>query len=228
MPNYSGIWTLSQQAQAKSANNWPNPPPIIGQAYGGGYYAGSVSTAGNGVADYYLVVSPLATGESYLAWKNVATATVGADSTINGSQNTADMVAAGNSTVFPAAWFCKNLTIGGYTDWYLPSQYELEIIYYNLKPSTAGNTASAGTNAYSVPPRTSNYTGGNPASNPAQTTVTAFRSTGTEYFNPSANYVGSNEVSTTNAYMKYFNNGADDSDNKTFPFNLRAIRKVAV
>ena len=216
------------QAVFQNQRSFVPPLPAIGAAYEGGFFAGQISTAGNGIADYNLVVSPLSTGESYLAWKAVATATPGADSTVNGAQNTADMVADGNSIVYPAAWFCKNLTIGGYTDWYLPAKFELEICYYNLKPSTAGNTTSTGANTYAVPSRSGNYTGGSPASNPAQTTSTAFRSTGTEYFNSSANYVGSNEVSTTNAYMKFFNNGADDSDNKTFPFNLRAIRKVAV
>lgn len=222
----SGMWTLDQAMQLKKQGNWP--PLVIGQAFGGGFFAGQISTAGNGIADYNLVVAPRSSGEGYLAWKNVATATPGADSTIDGAQNTADMVADGNATVYPIAHFCNDLAIGGFTDWYLPAKFELEICYFNLKPSTAGNTTSTGANTYAVPSRSGNYTGGNPASNPAQTTSTAFRGTGTEYFNASANYVGSNEVSTTNAYMKFFGNGADDSDNKTFPFNFRAIRRVAI
>lgn len=229
MPNYSGIWTSRQQMQAQAAGTWPSPPPsVIGQAYGGGYYAGSISTAGNGVADYYLVVAPLATGASYLAWKNAATATPGADSTVNGAQNTADMVADGNSTVYPIAWFCKNLTIGGYTDWYFPAKFELEICYFNLKPSTGGNINTVGANPYAVPARASNYTGGNPATNPAQTTAAAFQDTGAEDYISFANYAGSNETSTTNNYFKFFGNGDDGSDNKTFDFHFRAIRKVPV
>jgi hypothetical protein len=35
----------------------------------------------------------------------------------------------------PAAQFCVNLSIGGFTDWYLPARYELDIAYFNLKPS---------------------------------------------------------------------------------------------
>jgi len=228
MPNYSGIWTSRQQMQAIGAQNWPGFVPAIGEAYGGGFFAGQISTAGNGIADYNLVVSPFATGEGYLAWKNVATATPGADSTVNGAQNTADMVADGNATVYPIAHFCNDLTIGGFTDWYLPAKFELEICYFNLKPSTAGNDGSFGANPYSVPTRAGNYSGGNPASNPAQTTATAFQVAGGQDFISGANYVGSNETSTTNAYMKNFGNGADGSDNKTFPFNFRAIRKVPV
>jgi hypothetical protein len=227
MPNYSGSWTLRQQMQAIAAGTWPSPPPILGQAFGGGFYAGEVSTAGNGVADYYLVVAPASTGVGYLAWKNVATATPGADSTINGAQNTADMVADGNATVYPIAHFCNDLVIGGYTDWYFPAKFELEICYFNLKPTIAGNNGSFGANPYSVPTRTGNYTSGNPATNPAQTTVAAFQDTGAEDFIPD-NIAASNETSTTNAYMKNFGNGADGSDNKTFPFNFRAIRKVPV
>jgi hypothetical protein len=37
--------------------------PAIGTPLGGGYYAGQISTAGNGVADYALIVAPRAYGE---------------------------------------------------------------------------------------------------------------------------------------------------------------------
>jgi hypothetical protein len=215
------------QAVFQNQRSFVPPLPAIGDAYEGGFFAGQISTAGNGTADYNLVVAPASTGVGYLAWKNVATATPGADSTINGAQNTADMVADGNATVYPIAHFCNDLTIGGFTDWYLPAKFELEICYFNLKPSTAGNLSSVGANPYSVPTRTGNYSGGNPASNPAQTTSTAFKDTGAEDFIPD-NIAASNETSTTDAYMKNFGNGDDGSDNKTFPFNFRAIRKVPV
>jgi hypothetical protein len=102
----SGVWTLPQQLQALAAGNWPPTLPAIGSAFGGGYFAGQISTAGNGVADYNLVVGPVASAESSSKqWKNAQTATTGADSVINGPQNMADMVADGNSTVYPAAHF---------------------------------------------------------------------------------------------------------------------------
>jgi hypothetical protein len=44
-------------------------------------------------------------------------------------------------------------SIGGFTDWYLPARYELDIAYFNLKPSTQANDTSWGSNVYSVPQR---------------------------------------------------------------------------
>ena len=134
----SGMWTLDQATQYIKAGTWPSPPLIIGQAFGGGFYAGQISTAGNGVADYNLVVGPVASAESSSKqYKDANTATSGADSVINGPQNTADIVADGNSTVYPSAHFCNDLVIGGFSDWYMPAQNELEVCYYNLKPSTS-------------------------------------------------------------------------------------------
>jgi hypothetical protein len=132
--------------------------PAIGSAYGGGYYAGQISTAGSGVADYNLVVGPKATAQSNLAGK---TSNTGGDPTsvIDGPANSATM----NSATYPAAQFCKGLTIGGFSDWYLPAINELGVIYFNLKPGTQANNTSWGINANAVPARTSNYTAGNPA-----------------------------------------------------------------
>jgi len=204
----------------------PIPVPAIGSALGGGFFAGQISTAGNGVADYNLVISPLATGQSStLAWKNALTTTPGADSDIDGIQNTADMVANGNATVYPAAHFCNNLSTGGQTDWYMPAKNELEVCYYNLKPTTTNNTTSSGINPNAVPARASNYTAGTPA----QTYATDFQSGGAEAF--LANYYwSSTEKDTTAAWVDYFLYGGQQEGTKTIDFlvRVRAIRRVAV
>ena len=181
MPSYSGIFTLQAQMQAIAAGTWTGLPLVIGQAYEGGFYAGQISTAGNGIADYNLVIGPLSTAQSQLSWKNANTATTGSDSDIDGPQNTADMVADGSSTVYPAAHFCNNLTIGGYTDWYMPSKNEMELCYYNLKPTTSNNSTTVGINPNAVPARASNYTSGIPA----QTLSTDFQTSGSEAFDGS-------------------------------------------
>lgn len=38
--------------------------PIVGSAFGGGFFAGQISTAGNGTADYNLVIGPVASAQS--------------------------------------------------------------------------------------------------------------------------------------------------------------------
>ena len=224
MPNFSGIWTVTQQMQAVGQGIWPEgPPTTIGQAFGGGFYAGAISTTGNSIADYYLVVGPVASAQSTRQWKNANTATAGADSVINGPQNTADIVADGNSTVYPAGHFCNDLVIGGFSDWYMPAKNELEICYYNLKPSTTSNSTSSGTNTNAVPSRGSNYTAGTPA----QTSAADFKNTGAEDF-AADYYWASTESSANNAWFQSFDYGAQAGSGKVDSYRVRAIRRVAV
>ena len=194
-------------------------PPSIGAAAGGGYYAGQISTAGTGVADYYLVVAPLSTGQATMQWKTTDTSTSGTSSVIDGPTNSANM----NNADHPAAEFCEGLTIGGYSGWYMPAQYELEILYYNLKPTTVSNGTSYGTNPYAVPARTSNYTAGNPA----QTSVVAFQSGGSQAFN-AGYYWSSTEFSATSARQQSFNNGNPFFPSKTTLGRVRAVRRIPV
>ena len=201
----------------------PPPPGAIGSAYQGGFYAGDISTTANSVATHYLIVGPLSTAQSTLEWKNANSATAGADSDIDGPQNTADMVADGNSTVYPAAHFCNNLSLGGFSDWYMPARNELEVCYFNLKPTTASNNTSSGINPNAVPARASNYTSGNPA----RTSVAAFQSGGSEAFD-AENYWSSGEVSATTARFLPFNNGNQSNASKDASVRVRAVRRLAV
>ena len=226
MPSYSGVFTLQAQMQAVAATNWPVPPPsVIGQAYGGGYYAGQIGVSG--VATHYLIVGPVASAESTnKQYKNANTATAGADSDIDGPQNTADIVADGSSTVYPAGHFCNDLVIGGYSDWYMPAKNELDVCYFNLKPTTTSNDTSFGINANAVPARASNYTAGTPA----QTSATDFKSTGSEDF-ANARYWSSTEFSATKVWVQNFATGSQLNYLKTYSYNslrVRAIRRVAV
>jgi len=199
--------------------------PTIGAAFGGGFFAGQISTAGNSIADYNLVVSPVSSGQTSLLWKNVATTTPGSDSDINGVQNTADMVADGSSTVYPAAHFCNDLVIGGFSDWYLPAKNELEIYYFNLKPGTQANNTSSGINANAVPARASNYT--TSPSVPSQTSATDFQTGGTQPFGTFF-YWTSTEFSASTANGQNFAYGSFLTGGKIYPASLRAIRRVAV
>jgi hypothetical protein len=214
----SGVWTLPQQLQALAAGNWPPLP--IGAALGGGFFAGQISTAGNGVADYNLVVGPLASAQnSSKQFKTANTNDAGATSVIDGPANSTSM----NDASHPAAQFCEGLTIGGYSDWYMPAKNELEVCYYNLKPTTGSNNTGYGTNTNAVPSRGSNYTAGTPA----QTSATAFQSGGTEAFSSGA-YWSSTQYSATYAFKMYFTSGGLPYDLKTYSTRVRAIRRVAV
>jgi len=208
---------------SSAASNSVTPTAlVIGGAFGGGFYAGQIGVAG--VATHYLIVAPVSSGEnSYKEYKNANTAVPGADSVIDGPQNTDDMVADGNSTVYPAAHFCNDASIGGFTDWYMPAKNELEVCYYNLKPTTTSNSTSSGTNTNAVPSRGSNYTAGTPA----QTSAADFQSTGSEDF-AASDYWSSTESSATNAWGGDFTNGSLNNNGKSYPRRVRCVRRVAV
>ena len=206
-------------------------PAVIGEPWGGGYFAGYISHTADGNPTHALIVAPRATGATgsgytlttMQAWKTANTTTAGTGSSFDGAANTAAMVAAGIAD-HPAAQFCVNLSIGGFTDWYLPSRYELDIAYFNLKPSTASNSTSWGTNIYAVPQRNSNWT----AAYPARTQLTLFN-TGTEAF-VTSDHLTSTQANTASAWHLGFNTGFQNTSNKVFTFigRVRAFRRIAL
>jgi hypothetical protein len=205
--------------------------PEIGEAYEGGFFAGYISHTADGVPTHALIVAPAATGASgtgypittMLRWKTTLTFTANTNSPFDGAANTAAMVTAGIAN-HPAAQFCVNLSIGGYSDWYLPARYELDIAYENLKPTTDSNNTSWGINDYSVPKRTVNRTAGAPT----QTSVSAFQSTGAEAFR--VWHWPSTESSTTAAFSFLFDTGQQGGGDKTDTSfaRVRAFRKLAL
>ena len=206
---------------SSAASNSVTPSIPIGSALGGGYFAGQISTAGNGIADYNLIIGPIASAQSYLQGKTVNTATTGTASVIDGPANSAAM----NDVLHPAAQFCEGLTIGGFSDWYMPAKNELEVCYYNLKPTTASNDTSAGINANAVPARASTYTAGDPA----QTTATDFRNTGAEDFIVDYYWSSTQSPATPGAlFRQQFVNGQTNIQYKNLSQYVRAIRRVAV
>lgn len=192
-----------------------------GDVYEGGYFAGQISTAGTGVADYNLVIAPKSSGESPTRqWKTSNTSTAGTTSVIDGPTNSSNM----NNASHPAAEFCEALTIGGFSDWYMPAKNELEVCYYNLKPATTSNNTSSGTNTNAVPSRGSNYTAGTPA----QTLATDFRVGGAEPFAQDI-YWSSTQFDATNPWSQNFNTGQQYNNVfKTNSIYVRAVRRVAV
>ena len=213
------------EGPASAASNSVTPAlPAIGEAYGGGFFAGQIGVSS--VATHNLVVGSRSAAQASRQWKNAATATAGADSNIDGPQNTADMVADGNSTVYPAAHFCNDLVIGGFSDWYMPAKNELEVCYFNAKPSTANNNTSSGINPNAVPARASNYTNGPRV--PDQTSAAVFLLGGVAEFD-TANYWSSTESAVSDARYQNFSDGAQSNYGyKTNYIRVRAVRRVAV
>ena len=197
------------------------PVPTIGESYAGGYFAGQISYNGDGVATHNLVVAPLSSGQLQTTWKTSNTISYGTFSDVDGLANSDSM----NNTSHPSAYFCRGLTIGGYTDWYLPAKNELEVLYYNLKPGTLNNSTSSGNNPNAVPTH-GNYSTGTPG----QTSATDFRSGGTHAL-AQGNYWASTEATNSaNAWRQGFTDG---SQSGTFSksgnnFRARAIRKEPI
>jgi hypothetical protein len=199
--------------------------PAIGAAYEGGFFAGQISTAGNGIADYNLVTAPKSGGQNTLLWKTSNTSTAGTSSVIDGPTNSANM----NNASHPAAQFCEGLTIGGFTDWYMPAQNEMEVCYFNLKPTTTNNDTSFGINTNAVPSRGSNYT----PTVPGQTLATDFQVGNAQAFDAGAGAAGtywsSTEISAPTARVhETFANGYLSNANKANLYFVRAVRRVAV
>jgi hypothetical protein len=205
-------------------------PAVIGEPFGGGYFAGYISHTADGNPTHALIVAPRAdgaTGGGYtlttnLAWKTSNTITTGTASLFDGAANTAAMVTAGIAD-HPAANFCKNLSIGGFTDWYLPSRLELDIAYFNLKPTTAANSKGSGINNCAVPQRQNKFT----ATYPLQTNLTLFNTTSQAFV--ASNHWPSTEFNAAQAYRVEFNSGEQGGAlNKTSTLRVRAFRRIAL
>jgi hypothetical protein len=207
-------------ASSAASNSVTPVDPVIGAAFGGGFYAGQIGVSG--VATHNLVVGPLSSAQFTGQWKTSNTSTAGTTSVIDGPANTAAMIAAG-AAAHPCGQFCDNLVVGGFSDWYMPAMNELEVCYFNLKPTTQSNSTSYGINANAVPARASNYTSGNPA----QTSAAAFITGGAEAF-VAASYWSSTEPSSADARAESFPNGYFGYIVKSNSNRVRAIRRVAV
>ena len=193
--------------------------PAIGQAFQGGYYAGAYQLNGE---KYYLVIAP-ASSEVQLPYWTGNNPNVSVIDVIDGLINTIVLAAGGES---PAATYCDDYVNDGYSDWYLPAFWELEIIYYNLKPTTTDNSTTTGANPYAIPSRAgTNYT----TTNPKQTSVGLFQQGNTEALQGFF-WTSTEGTIVTRAYVKTFGtspDGGSTEGTKTTSFVwVRPVRKV--
>jgi hypothetical protein len=113
----------------------------IGEFYQGGYIFYQWLDTSN--VEHGLVI----TGDNLstaAAWSNVTSTAVGTTDFYNGVANTNAIIAQPGHTN-SAANICALHTGGGYTDWYLPSAYELAQLYVNIYVVQMAIIAGGGT-----------------------------------------------------------------------------------
>lgn len=215
------VWTAQQQIVL----------PNIGESFQGGFFAGLLSLNGDGVATHALVVSPRSSGTSStqagigtnLLWKTSNTDTPNSASFFDGRANTDAIIAAGIGD-HPAAAFCVGLSIGGYSDWYLPSDTENHILRWNLARTSQSYAVGFGATNYSVPIRSSNYS----TNNPAATSAPLFVGNGAEKIDSTIMW-SSTTASASQVRSGYHADGSVLARNKTSTnLGLRAVRRVAL
>ncbi|UTW01236.1 DUF1566 domain-containing protein [Marinomonas rhizomae] len=201
-------------------------PSVIGEPWGGGYYAGIIDS---GSLRYVLIVAPRSSGHSNqsLQYKVSDTEDLGALSHWDGKSNTAAI----NDAFHPAAQFCSNLNIGGFNDWYLPARDELELLYRNLKSNTLNNSLGSrdggdnqGENSNSDPLGIA-YT----SVEPAQSVALEFKFGGFEYF-ASGMYWSSTEggAGVHLHWWQSFQNGQQRVFNRIYEAHVRAVRRILI
>jgi len=220
----------------QAASGVKKGPTEIGQAFGGGFYAGNIVEGGT---EYYIIVAPKSSGEnSSKQFRTSSDAAPSATQTLNNGPAASSSM---NSATYPAAQFCEGLTIGDFSDWYLPARDELELCYRNLTPTTRVNSTSDRSKSSITYPegndlladtvgvnRNSNPTGAAYTSGtPSQTSVTAFISGGTEAF-AADTYWSSSEFSDTKAWLQDFSGGNQSATTKSGFRDVRAVRRVPV
>jgi hypothetical protein len=201
---------------------------------------------------YRVIVAPKASGENAsVTYKNANTAAPTATGTLTeGRKATLAMVAADTATVYPAAHWCNNLSIGSRTDWYLPARDELELCWRNLKPTTTANYTTTDRPTGATPNYANDGSFGDVANThglnnnsaptgaaytssvPGQTAATAFRTGGAEAYEfGSSSYWSASEYSATKAWSQNWSTsfpGYQNPTNKTGASRVRAVRRSII
>jgi len=95
------------------------------------------------VCDIDNIANPGAGGITWSVGTNVTTGATGTAIGTGQANTTAIVNSYGTGSVY-AAVLCSNSTAGGYSDWYLPSLFELHEIYYNMAAISAAAQANGG------------------------------------------------------------------------------------
>lgn len=193
--------------------------PAIGTTMPGGFFAGVIMIEGQRRA---IIVAPKKLGELRGAWHKDEDDVPGAKFYNNGLANTQAMAEAGSKLAKQAL----ALEIDGQTDFYIPSQDELEICYRALKPTPEQNWcyARSGINLSALPP-TYPYT----HEFPAQTALAAFMSGGEEAFEADWYWSSTQHAGNSHyAWCQGFGNGGQSGTSKSSELRVRAVRSQPI
>lgn len=164
----------------------------IGELFGGGIVAAVWKE--NGV-EHGLIASLSDLSEGII-WSNVDTTLIGANAqnAINGQINTVAIVGQ-TGAVSSAAGLCDAYTAGGFSDWYLPSKFEMSQLYNSALPINVvleadGDKTTIGFEFINNP----------------------YYWTSTEYFN-------------VKSWLQNFFIGTTYNDFKNVPYRVRAVRR---
>lgn len=203
-------------------------PPAIGDAVGGGYYAGIIVIGG---LRYALILAPKAS-ETQLRYRTTLAADAGATSRNDGLTNSNSM----NDANHPAAQYCRAYTGGGNSDWYFAGADEWELCYRNFKPMPDANVSGSrsaqagggliGANANSDPTLAS-YSG----IFPAQTTLPLFVAGGAQALQTTDVYITSTQAvgNNNNCMHQHPVHGLQDTVTKTYATGyVRPVRRILI
>lgn len=156
------------------------PLPALGTKGMGGYYAGQIWGASSVHKKYGFIVAPIA-GEGITACQTSAVTSGYADDYL-GIDNTQGHLSMGASS--PMGMFCNDIrnaspTVGGYSDWYIPSYIEMQFFFPRVRDLLSPADAFTNTNYLSSTEHNySQQKGGNPVTSSWVTSLsktTAYR-----------------------------------------------------
>lgn len=111
--------------------------PTIGAPFGGGFFAGRFY---DGDQPFALILAPKAEGELVATiWHTDIETVKNAQSYSNGPANTAAMAKAGS----PLGKWARGITIGGFSDWYIPARLEALVLFGELRGINKFNAGAA-------------------------------------------------------------------------------------
>lgn len=243
--------TLQIRSRANPDNKMTG---VVTAAVGTALTINVTSVAGSGtftdwsiMAQYRVILAPKASGESSTQLTSATAVLSFLARPSEGYKMTQAMLAAGNSTAYPAAYAAAALSVGGKTDWYVPSRDEFELAWRNLKPITNSNDTSArvqilGSLSEAAYPDATGYffSGANrnatpvgepyTTSVPGQTSVALFQTGGAEAFN-AVQYSTATEYDASNRYVQDFSTsqpGRQFQNPKTAGIAWRAVRRSII